>query len=279
MSAVDYQIEEVDWEQFWQERGGLQPGEHVAVIGPTGSGKSYALVSFAEMFPGHAILIVTKGADDLIHRLETERGWLVARDPDDILLENGNPGKLLKRTMSDWWNKQDRPLQRIVFWPQPSTRKLRDRSDYLGAQVEELLDRGYEYCRRYKSHRLLLEIDETVFAAMELNLNSLFTIIWNEGRSLGLSFGTAMQRKAWVSKSSESAPKYILLFDTYSPDDLAELAKLARFKKTAELRDVLDDLPEHHHLLVVTRGRGRQVYRSRVVIRKRGGEVDTNGSR
>lgn len=265
-----YQVQDVDWETFWEEKDGLEPGQHVAVIGPTGSGKSYALTWFAEDFPGHSILIVTKGADDLIARLVKERGWLLVRDPDDIFTPDGKPGKVLKRTTSDWWAKRDRPLQRIVYWPQPSTRSLRDRSAYLESSVETLLDRGYEYCRKTKANKLLIEVDETVFAAMELNLNRIFTIIWNEGRSLGLSLATAMQRKAWVSKSSESAPTYLLIFDTYSPDDMIELAKLGRFPRTADLRAELDDLPEHWHLLIVTRGRGRQVYRSRVVIRKRG---------
>jgi hypothetical protein len=277
VSAPEYHVQDVDWEAFWDERDGLQPGQHVAVIGPTGSGKSYALTWFAEDFPGHSILIVTKGADDLISRLVKERGWLIVRDPDDIITADGRPGKVLKRTTSDWWAKRDRPLQRIVYWPQPPTRSLRDRSTYLESAVETLLDRAYEYCRRAKTNRLLIEIDETVFAAMELNLNRVFTIIWNEGRALGLSMATAMQRKAWVSKSSESAPTYLIVFDTYSPDDLTELAKLARFKNAAEIRAELDDLPEHWHLLIVTRGRGRQVYRSRVVIRKHGridGESD-----
>ncbi len=267
-------VQDADWEAFWDERGGLEPGQHVAVIGPTGSGKTYALTWFAEDFAGHSILIVTKGADELVDRLVRERGWVLVTDPDDILTADGKPGKILKRTMSDWWGKRDRPLQRIVYHPRPPTRSLNERSAYLAGMVETLLDRAYEYCRRSKENRVLVAVDETVFAAMELGMNRIFTIIWNEGRSLGLSFVTAMQRKAWVSKSSESAPSYIMIFDTYSPDDLAELAKLGRFNRTADVRQELDDLPEHWHLLIVTRGRGRQVYRSRVVIRvKSGGHV------
>jgi hypothetical protein len=262
-----YQVEDVGWEEFWDEGGGLEPGQHVGVIGPTGSGKTYALTWFCEDFPGHSILIVTKGADELVERLVKERGWVLVRDPDDILTADGKPGKVLKRTASDWWNKRDRPLQRIVFMPSPATRQLRTRSSHLSSSIETLIDRVYDYCKQAKSHKMLLAVDETVYAAMELDLNRIFTMIWNEGRSLGLSLVTAMQRKAWVSKSSESAPTYLLIFDTYSPDDLAELAKLGRFPKTAELRAELDDLPEYWHLLIVTRGRGRQVYRSRVVIR------------
>ena len=262
-------VPDVEWETFWDERDGLQPGEHFSIVGPTGSGKTYGLIWFAEDFAGHSILVVTKGADEMIERLVRERGWVLARNPDDILTAEGKPGRLLKRTTSDWWAKRDRPLQRIVFWPQVSDDPGL-RADELAPIIQSFIARAYTFCRKSRANHLLVEIDETVFAAMELGMNKSFTIVWNEGRSLGLSFGAAMQRTAWVSKSSKSAPKYLIIFDTYDPDDLADLAKLSRFNRTAELREVLDDLPEYYHLLIVTRGRGRQVFRSRVVIRKRG---------
>ena len=56
---------------------------------------------------------------------------------------------------------------------------------------------------------------------------------------------------------------------TRAADDVG-LSQPAMSRALGRLREVLDDLPEYYHLLIVTRGRGRQVFRSRVVIRKRG---------
>jgi DNA helicase HerA-like ATPase len=271
MAAVGSAVPRVDWEQFWERNGGLRPGQHVSVVGPTGTGKTYTLTYFAESFPGHAILIVTKGADELVERLTRERGWLYARDPEDIFTPDGRPGRLLRRSWGERWEGRARPPQRIVYMPQVDVVSLRARADLLQAAVETVIDRAYEYCRRAKANHLFVGIDETMFAAMELNMTRPFTMIWNEGRSLGLSFGSAMQRPAWIPKSAKSAPTFIVIFDTVEPDDSAELAKIAGFDNPRDFRRELDALPEYHHLLVVTRGRGRRVFRSRVVIRKRGG--------
>lgn len=260
-------IPEINWEEFWEDNP-LKPGQHVSVFGPTGTGKSYTLVSLGELFPSHSILIVTKGADDLIGRLVKERGWILAKDVDDIFTGSGKPGRVLRKSWGDRWEKRERPPQRIVFMPEVPVSSVRGRADYLGVQVETLLDRAYEYCRQARGNQLLVEVDETMFAAMELNLQRPFTMFWNEGRSMGLSFAAAMQRPAWIPKSSKSAPTYIVIFDTSEPDDLADLSKVAGFAKSRDMRAALDQLPEHHHLLVVTRGRGQRIFQSRVVIRR-----------
>jgi len=273
-------IREVSWEEFWEERDGLQPGEHVSIVGPTGTGKTHGLVWFAEDFDGHAILVVTKGADKMIDRLVKERGWILTRDVGDIFTPDGRPGRLLRKNWSDRWEKRrERPPQRIVYWPQAPTESVRSRADHLQAALEALIDRAYEYCRREKRNRCFVGIDETMFAAMELDMNRPLTMLWNEGRSMGLSVGAAMQRTAWISKSARSAPRYVIVFDTTDPDDLGELAKMAGlYRRNGEFREILDGLGDHEHLLIVTRGRDRQVVRSRVVIRQRRVDADAKGA-
>jgi hypothetical protein len=269
----------VQWEEFWDDQDGLQPGQHVSVFGPTGTGKTYTLLWFCEDFPSHSILVVTKGADEIVGRLVKERGWLLATEVDQILTSDGRPGSLLKKSWGDRWEKRkERPPQRIVFKPTVPAGSVRSRADHLQAAVEALVDRAYEYCAHSKESKLLVAIDETMYAAMELNMEKPLVVIWNEGRSMSLTVAAAMQRPAWIPKSSKSAPTYLIIFDTSDPDDLSELARMLG-EKPLTLRSWLDQLPEHHHLLARTRGRGRRVYVSRVVIRKRGGsETETGGS-
>lgn len=281
MSAVETPaVSEIPWEQFW-DANPPEEGAHVSVFGPTGSGKTYTLISLAERFPGNAILVVTKGRDRIVRRLVAERGWLLARDPDDIFDPHGRPGKLLKKTMRDWWEKRDgRPPQKIVYHPSVDVPASR-RAEALEPFIREIGDRAYQYCMRADATNVFLGIDETMFAADELRLGKQFVIFWNEGRSMGLSFVAAMQRPAWIPRSSKSAPSVYVIFPTSDPEDLAELAKVAGYKRAADFKSELDRLGPHEHLLVVGQGgAARQVYRSRVVIRKKSGaEVDRGGGR
>lgn len=268
--------ETVQWEDFWADRGGIQPGEHVSVFGPTGTGKTYTLIWFGEDFPSHTVLVVTKGRDKIVNRLVKERGWVLATDVDDILTAAGTPGRLLRRTWGDRWEKKNRPPQRIVFKPTVPGGSVKGRAEYLQAAVEALIDRAYEYCAHAEGNQLFVGIDETMFAAMELDLSRPFVMLWNEGRSMELSLGAGMQRPSWIPKSSKSAPRYVVIFGTTEPDDLADFAKMIGVPP-ATLRVWLDQLDEHQHLLLETRGRGRRVYVSRVVIRKR--KAEGNGNR
>jgi predicted ArsR family transcriptional regulator len=88
-----------------------------------------------------------------------------------------------------------------------------------------------------------------------------------------LSVGAGMQRPAWIPKSSKSSPSYVIIFDTTEDDDLVDFARMLGVRPVT-VREWLKQLPEHHHLLAATRGQGRRVYVSRVVIRKKSGEED-----
>ncbi len=256
-----------DWEALWigDENGGpvltWEPGEHVSYIGTTGSGKTTAIVSLLEMTPQHAVLIVTKNRDKLVTRLPKERGWQLAREPEDVFRLMG---KLTPRDR-EWWNgERERAPQRIVYWPRvPAGTTLDDRGDMLRWQVAAILDRAYE------RGDVTVAIDETTFASEELRLRSALNQFWNEGRSSGISIVSGMQRPALVPKVSRSQATYLGIFRTPEPDDQRALAEMAGFANRDVLRRQIDALPRFHHLLVNTRT--GDMYVTRVVIRKRGG--------
>lgn len=257
----------VEWEAWWQTRGGgVQPGEHVSVFGPTGSGKTRALIWMCETYPDDSVLVVTKGRDSVIRRLVRERGWQLAHDPDDILTAAGKPGRLLRRSAADRWERRPRPRQRIVYQPAVTADGVRGRAEQLEPLVETIIDRAYSHCRAASADNMMVAVDETMYAAMELHQAGPLVTVWNEGRSLGLSLAAGMQRPSWVPRSSKSAPSYLLIFDTVDPEDLRELAGMVGVTPSV-LRDMLDRLPPHHHLLIATRDRPRAAVQSRVVIR------------
>ena len=270
--------ETIGWEEYWQAQGGLQPGQHVSVFGPTGTGKTFTLISFCEQSPTHSVLVVTKGADETVERLVKERGWLLATDVDEVFTAAGGEGSLLRKTWGDRWEKRERPPQRIVFKPKVARGSVRSRAEHLQGAVEALIDRAYDYCAEHKSSSVLVAIDETMYAAMELDMSRPLVVIWNEGRSMQLTLAAAMQRPAWIPKSSKSSPSYVVIFDTTEADDAVEFARMLRVSP-ATVRSWLEQLPEHHHLVSATRGRGRRVYVSRVVIRKRPEQTKAKGRR
>jgi len=259
----------VSWEELWLGGAGpdggrepllqWEPGEHVSYIGTTGSGKTTAIVSLLEMTPQHAVLIVTKNRDKLVTRLPSERGWQLAREPEDVFRLMG---KLTPRDREWWEGQRERPPQRIVYWPKlPAGTSLEERGELLRWRVSAILDRAYE------RGDVTVAIDETTFASEELGLRRSLNQFWNEGRSSGISILAGMQRPALVPKVSRSQATYLGIFRTPEPDDQRALAEMAGFADRATLRKEIDSLPRFHHLLVNTRT--GDMYVTRVVIRKK----------
>lgn len=259
----------VGWEELWLGSAGpdggreplleWQPGEHVSYIGTTGSGKTTAIVSLLEMTPQHAVLIVTKNRDRLVTRLPNERGWQLAREPEDVFRLMG---KLTPRNREWWEGQRERPPQRIVYWPKlPEGTSLEERGELLRWRVAAILDRAYE------RGDVTVAIDETTFASEELGLRRSLNQFWNEGRSSGISIVAGMQRPALVPKVSRSQATYLGIFRTPEPDDQRALAEMAGFADRKTLRHEIDTLPRFHHLLINTRS--GEMYVTRVVIRKK----------
>jgi hypothetical protein len=248
----------IGWEEIWAEHLDWKPGQHISYIGPTGVGKTTATVSLLEQTPQHAILIVTKNRDSLVRRLPTERGWRLARDPEQAF-------RLMKRKTGDWLERRERPPQRIVYWPETGKGvSLARRAELLSWRVEAILDRAYD------RGSVTVAIDETTFASEELGLRRPLVLFWNEGRSSRISIVAGMQRPALVPRSARSAPTYLGIFRTADPDDLKAVAEMAGQAERRALRDEIAALPEHHHLLVNTRT--GDMFVTRVVIRKRRGK-------
>jgi hypothetical protein len=252
-------VEEVPWEQLWESgRIDWQPGQHWSIIGPSGTGKTTGLVDLGERSMHHSILVITKNRDSLVRRLPTERGWTVARELADVQ-------KLLKKSWGDRWEKRDRPPQRIVFHPKLGQVSLRDRAEVLAARVEELFT--WVYYNGHDFGGVTVEIDEATGASQQLGLQKPLTLMWDESRSNDVEMVAGIQRPAYVPKSSYNAARYLMVFKTVDPDDVLAVTKMAGFSNRQLLRDQLEQLPEHNHLLISTRE--GWVVRSRVVIRKR----------
>ena len=83
-----------------------EPGSHVTVIGPTGSGKTHLALTVAELRP-YILVLAAKRQDPLVRELQ-RKGYHVTQDLGEILWTQTQDGQRHKPV----YNK-------VVFWPRP----------------------------------------------------------------------------------------------------------------------------------------------------------------
>lgn len=228
-----------------------KPGQHIAIFGPNGYGKTTVAVELGELPPVPTILLVTKRRDRLISELP-KRGWTLTRTLEQTKNElQRRPGERY------FGRKRDGGSERIVFWP-TATGGLQQRRAKLRAIVERLLDWVYEH------GQLVLIVDEGIFLIRNLRQAEQVEMILHEARAGGVSLVLLGQRPAWFPHSAYSAPTYLIFFSTNDRDDLKRLADMGGTLDPDPLREELQLLPMYEFVLVAPRASPAWSIRSRV---------------
>lgn len=217
-----------------------RPGQHIAIFGPNGYGKTTVAVELGELPPVPTVLLVTKRRDRLIAELP-KRGWLLTRTLEQTrhALEQ-RPGERY------FGKREDGTPERIVFWPQASG-GLAERRAKLRRVVERLLDWAYE------RGRLVLIVDEALFLIRNLRQGEQVEMLLHEARSGGVSLVLLGQRPAWLPHSAYSAPTFLVMFATNDRDDLKRLGDIGGAVDPVPLREELQTLPMFEFVLVSPR--------------------------
>lgn len=194
MTAAPERIAYVDRAGFLAEHWDYRPGEHVTVIGPTGSGKTqlgYQLLQRAtsEKLPGVVLVIKPKDA--------TAERW----------------GKRLGyRRVKAWppvpsvWDPSRKPGH--TLWP----------PHRFDPDIDD--DRLYVEFRRaildsYKKGSRVLFCDEAA-ALVDLGLTRELKTVWARGRSMGCGLWASSQRPVDIPRLAYSSPEHLFL--AYDPD-------------------------------------------------------------
>lgn len=235
----------VPWESFAQLFAkSHKQGEHVAIVGPTGSGKSELELELARILaarrtrtkrPASVTVLAVKPRDDTVQRLVAE-GWPV-----------------LKKWPPSYGQEHN------VVWPKaktPST-AARDQRRVLGPLLDTIYQEGGQ----------TVCIDEAAYFERPLprglGLGATMELYWASARSLNLTLVAATQRPRMVSRSMWSEPSFVFVFRPEDGDDLKRVAELCGRKD-----DVLELAPQlgAFEFLCVQRqrGGGRGLYVSRV---------------
>lgn len=211
-----------------QPRGRLMP-EHLEILGPTGSGKSYLLVDMLRervRRRGSAVIyVVTKAADSTIEQL----GWPVE---------------------ATW--RGVRRHDQVVYWPR--TKAIgQERKQFQNARIQDLLAHLWT-----PNANTVVVFDEFAYIeTLSPEIKAELQMYLREGRSHGITVVAGKQRAQGTQRDMHSETDWKVAFRMNDDDDNARVAEL--FGPRRLYLPVLDSLDrERHEFLIQHKMSGTQ---------------------
>ena len=223
-------------------------GEHVAIAGPTGSGKTRLGLELCVVIgsrkgkdgrPSRVVVLQTKPRDDTLREVLSEDAWpIIKKWPPSYGQEHviiwprgGPPSKAARR-------------QQVVFVP------LLDTMYQEGGQTVYIPEAAY--FERNLPHGL--------------GMGGTMEQFWSGARSNKLGVIADTQRPRQVTRLMWSEPSWLMIFQPDDEDDLKRVAELSGRKR--EVWTIVPRLGEHEFLCIRRqRHKGqREIYVSRVEV-------------
>jgi energy-coupling factor transporter ATP-binding protein EcfA2 len=178
-------------------------GEHVVIVGDTGSGKTY-LTSKILPIRQHVIVARTK--------------------PDDIKFDGFHKVPIINKIGSQRYNNAGKIITRYLLTP-----KYEDQQIEISKVLEKVWKEG-SWC---------IAVDETYYATQILKLERQMNKLLTQGRSKHISVVLGMQRPAWISRFAMSQATHAFIFRCEGRDlkALAESLSPSIIKPVESLRD------------------------------------------
>jgi hypothetical protein len=178
-----------------------RPGEHVLVVGKTGSGKSHLLAELVSI-RRFVVVVGTKTSDPLLDSLEHE-GYRRIRSVDEIVWADGVPVH-----------------EQLLLWPGASKGDLRRRLSEQADTIRETLTWGE------RSGRWTIVLDELLWLTRRLGLSLEVEAAFFGARSAGVSILGAAQRPRHVPLIAMSSARYLVALSTPDEGDRDRLGEL-----------------------------------------------------
>lgn len=200
-----------------------EQGQHMAIIGPTGQGKTTLAADLLEMRcrerSGNVVIIGTKQTDKMLSKLGRS-GWKIIRE----------------------WppTYEERTSRRIIFWPKyqrASTSAKANRGAYM-----EALDGILE------EHNWTVYCDEVIYLTEQLRLRHLLDEYWNTGRSSGITLVASSQGATWVPRAMMTQQSWVCTFKMRDFQVVQRTAEIAGNKRL--YIPYIESLRPHEFLLV-----------------------------
>lgn len=195
-------------------------GEHVSLIGPTGTGKTTLALAILPRRE-YRCVIVTKPADETVADLD---GY----------------------TLLPAWKPNLKKSHAYMLWPNISTMQRQRAQALLIKQALESMYAEGAWC---------VFADEVSYLARDLHLQRQLKMLWLQGRSIGISMVAATQRPAWVPLEMYSQATHLFLWKDNDARNVRRLVEIGGTVDHRALEEALYslDATQHEVLYVGTR--------------------------
>lgn len=211
--------------QAWGYPQGKFNPEHLEILGPNGSGKTYAEATFLQdrvkARNSAVIFIATKTVDETIMQL----GWPIVSE-----------------------RKKVRKHRQVIFWPR--TRLVGEqRYAYLEAKIYDLL--AWLWAQGIK---VVVVIDEiATVEGLSARMKKLLAMFWREARSAGITLVAMKQRPQGVQRDMHSETMWIAAFKPKDEEDGFRVAQIMGSHRLWLPRLMALDADRHEFILLHVR--------------------------
>jgi len=233
------------WDQFLRYmRWAWKPGQHIAMIGPTGEGKT----TFAAGLLGlrrWVMALDPKGEDETLTASGFER---VAHLPSDHL---DLTWRLRHWESARQWDRihqriaEGKPARVIVGGPSRTVEQ--DNAN------QDLMRRSFLYAREAGGWTVYVDEFELISSMRQFNLGGPVERMLISARRDGTSVITSFQAAAWVSKHATRQARFAVIWPTGDRDMIKRVAE-SMGRDWRHLAAAVDELPPYH-VCVVPRGK------------------------
>lgn len=220
LARLALDVPRVPWDQFLMHELQWRAGEHFALIGPTGQGKTTMLMN---LLPLHPFVTV------------------FATKPRDMTMETLIAHGYLR--VDRWRSLDPAYYPRRVLWPDAG------RMDSVKVQKDVFHD---AFGRIYREGGWTVALDETWYVANTLKLGGDIKLYLLQARALGISLMCATQRPAMIPLEVYDQSSHLMFWRDNDESNLKRISGISW--RSAELvRHVVSGLEPHQVLYVNTR--------------------------